>query len=81
MGGIYSIGGAIIDLIVSMGLVSPAYWETPGLSMGTILALGAMVVLPILWGLAGYILGFLFSAFRAYPAKKRKDQKPQNLEN
>ena len=41
LGIIYAFGGLVIDSIVSMNLISIA--ETPGLSMGTLLAFGALI--------------------------------------
>ena len=37
----YSFGGLIIDSMVSVNLLSPATWGTPGLGTGTLLAFGA----------------------------------------
>ena len=55
LGIIYAFGGLVIDSIVSMNLISIA--ETPGLSMGTLLAFGALIGMPLIGLVSGYILG------------------------
>lgn len=47
---IYSIGGLVVDSLVSLGLASGAVWETPGLSLGTLLAMGALIGMPVIFG-------------------------------
>ena len=54
---LYSFGGLIIDSLVSLGWVTTA--ETPGLSYGTILAFGALIGMPIIFALLGYLLGLM----------------------
>ena len=56
---LYSFGGLIIDLLVSIGWVSSA--ETPGLSIGTVLAFGALIGMLIIFGAFGFIAGLLES--------------------
>ena len=57
VGIIYSFGGFIIDLLVSLGWVMTT--ETPGLSYGTVLAFGALIGMPIIGALAGFFLGII----------------------
>ena len=54
---LYSFGGAIIDLLVTLKLISTS--ETPGLSFGTILAFGALIGMPIIFAFFGFIAGSL----------------------
>ena len=53
----YSFGGLIIDALVSMGWVTTS--ETPGLSYGTLLAFGALIGMPIIFYIGGFILGIV----------------------
>lgn len=52
---IYSFGGAIIDILVSAGWVTSD--ETPGLSSGTALAFGALLGMPVIGGVTGFVAG------------------------
>ena len=52
---IYSFGGLIIDALVSMGWVTTT--ETPGLSYGTILAFGALIGMPVIGLISGFVAG------------------------
>ncbi len=54
---IYSFGGLLIDLLVSMDWITSS--ETPGLSVGTMLAFGALLGMPLIFGVAGFITGIL----------------------
>jgi hypothetical protein len=54
---LYSFGGLIIDVLVTMGWMTSS--ETPGLSIGTVLAFGAMIGMPIIFLIAGYFLGII----------------------
>jgi len=56
---LYSFGGLIIDVLVSNGLLSSAAMETPGLSYGTVLAFGALIVMPVIFTIAGFLLGII----------------------
>ena len=58
-GVIYSMGGFFVDVFVSMGWISVAAAETPGLSYGTVLAFGALVGMPIIFALFGFLLGLI----------------------
>lgn len=51
----YSVGGFLIDALVSMEFLSSA----PGLSYGTLLAFGALIGMPLLLGAAGFLLGMV----------------------
>jgi hypothetical protein len=63
-GVIYSIGGAAVDTLVSLGWVETN--ETPGLSVGTLLAFGALVGMPAIGVAVGLVCGgalaFLYNA-------------------
>lgn len=58
-GVIYGIGGFFVDLAVSLQWLSPEQMETPGLSWGTVLALGALVGMPLIGLAAGFIAGMI----------------------
>lgn len=58
-GVIYSFGGFTFDLLVTFGTLSPEAMGTPGLSIGTLLAFGALIGMPLLGILCGWILGFI----------------------
>ncbi len=64
---LYSFGGLVVDTMVSIGLIFPVSYEASGLSYGTILAFGAVVGMPILFALFGFVLGlleaFLFNVY------------------
>jgi|TARA_Y100000310_G_C20596076_1_gene770572 hypothetical protein len=54
---IYSFGGLIIDILVSLGWITST--QTPGLSYGTILAFGALIGMPAIFSAIGFILGIV----------------------
>lgn len=54
---IYSFGGLILDALVTLGWISSG--ETPGLSIGTILAFGALLGMPSIGASFGFILGII----------------------
>lgn len=56
---LYSFGGLVIDVMVSANLLSPAMYETSGLSYGTILAFGAVIGMPVIFALFGFVLGII----------------------
>ena len=62
---LYSVGGLIVDILVSLNWVSTA--ETSGLSYGTVLAFGALVGMPVVFAIGGFVLGiveaFLYNIF------------------
>lgn len=64
---IYAVGGFIIDVSVSLGWVSSVAAETPGLSLGTLLAFGAVIGMPGIGLIVGFITGLIeavcFNAF------------------
>ena len=69
LGFLYSFGGLAVDALVSFELTDPIIWEdTPGLSKGTLLAFIAIIVMPIYFG----ILGFIFGIFGAFLFNKLK---------
>lgn len=51
LGIVYSFGGLLIDSLVSLGWVTSS--ETSGLSMGTVLAFGALIGMPLIFGMLG----------------------------
>ena len=55
----YSFGGLIIDALVSLDLLSSQTMSTPGLSMGSVLAMGALVGMPALFAIIGFLTGVL----------------------
>lgn len=64
---LYSFGGLAIDSLVSLGWLSPTSASTPGLSVGTMLAFGVLVGMPVIFAAFGFILGiieaFLYNLF------------------
>jgi hypothetical protein len=54
---IYSFGGLIIDVLISMGWITSN--ETPGLSIGSVLAFGALFAMPIIAALIGLVIGII----------------------
>jgi len=56
---LYSFGGLIIDVLVSIGWVSSASASTPGLGFGTVLAFGALIGMPIIFAAFGFIVGVI----------------------
>ena len=56
---LYSFGGAIIDILVTLEFLSPTAIQTPGLSDGTFLAFGALIGMPLIGSVAGLCLGIV----------------------
>lgn len=59
LGILYSFGGFVIDLLVTLGWISSAAASTIGLGSGTILAFGALIGMPVILAAAGFILGLI----------------------
>jgi hypothetical protein len=57
LGIIYSFGGLIIDTLVTLGWITSQ--ETPGLSQGTLLAFGALIGMPAIFAIFGFIVGII----------------------
>lgn len=57
LGILYSFGGLIIDVLVSLGWIVTS--ETPGLSYGTVLAFGALIAMPVILLVFGFVLGIV----------------------
>lgn len=55
----YAFGGLVVDTVVSLGWVSSETGDTPGLSSGTLLAFGALVAMPIIGVVAGWVTGLI----------------------
>tara|TARA_A100001037_G_C14931651_1_gene536332 strand:+ start:63 stop:383 length:321 start_codon:yes stop_codon:yes gene_type:complete len=60
LGLLYSVGGLVIDILVSNGNINSN--ETSGLGIGTLLAFGAIIGMPFLFSLIGFFYGII-SAF------------------
>ncbi len=54
---VYSFGGLLIDGLVSAGLMTSS--ETPGLSSGTLLAFGALIGMPLIGAVVGFVAGLV----------------------
>jgi len=54
---LYSFGGFLIDTLVTVGWITTN--ETPGLSYGTVLAFGALIGMPLIAGIIGFVLGIV----------------------
>ena len=57
LGIIYSFGGLILDILVSLNWLDTE--ETLGLGYGTLLAFGAIIIIPLLGILIGFVTGIL----------------------
>ena len=57
LGILYSFGGLLIDTLVSIGSINSVTAGTPGLSYGTLLAFGALIGMPVIGALLGFVLG------------------------
>lgn len=53
----YSFGGFIIDVLVSTGLITTT--STPGVGFGTVLAFLALIGMPIIFAIFGFITGII----------------------
>ena len=62
---LYSVGGAIYDVLVSIGWITSA--STPGVGYGTALAFLALVGMPVTFATFGFMVGlievFLYNLF------------------
>lgn len=58
-GVLYSFAGLFLDVFVTLNLLTTT--ETTGLSIGTLMAFGALFVMPVI----GYIIGFIMGYFGA----------------
>jgi hypothetical protein len=67
LGILYAFGGLIIDTLVTIGWMTTN--ETPGLSYGTVLAFGALVGMPIIFSVAGFLLEFIEAVLYNFTAK------------
>jgi len=64
---LYSFGGLIIDASVSFGWIASS--ETPGLSYGTVLAFGALIGMPGIGVVCGFIAGAIGAVLYNFAAK------------
>ena len=55
----YSFGGLLIDALVSIGVLSSETMSTSGLGLGTLLAFGALIGMPVIFAIFGWVLGLL----------------------
>lgn len=55
----YSLGGLIIDALVTLELLSSESVLTPGLSIGSVQAFGALIGMSVLFAIAGFLTGIL----------------------
>jgi len=65
---LYSFGGLIIDTLVSIGWITSS--ETPGLSFGTFLAFGALIGMPVIFAIGGFLAGIVEAILYNLFAKK-----------
>lgn len=61
LGFIYAIGGLTFDLLVHYGYINST--ATTGLSLGTMVSFGAMLVLPLIFTFIGLVVGIVSSTF------------------
>jgi hypothetical protein len=57
LGILYSVGGLIIDALVTLGWIFTT--QTPGLSYGTLLAFGALIGMPAIGATFGFVIGLI----------------------
>jgi hypothetical protein len=57
LGVLYSFGGLVVDVLVTLGWITSS--ETPGLSYGTVLAFGALIGMPVIFGIFGFVVGLI----------------------
>ncbi|NKI30497.1 hypothetical protein [Croceivirga thetidis] len=55
----YAFGGLVIDTMVTLNWLSPESLETPGLSYGTFLAFGALLGMPLIGLIFGFVAGLI----------------------
>ena len=53
---LYAFGGLLIDIGVSLGWLLAETMQTPGLSIGTLYAFGALIGIPLIFALGGWLL-------------------------
>ena len=66
----YSIGGMFIDILVSAEVLQAENWDTPGLTIGALMAYMALVAMPLFTAICGFTLdlvkGLLYNLFRKW---------------
>jgi hypothetical protein len=67
LGILYSFGGLIVDTLVSLEWISSS--ETLGLSYGTLLAFGALIGMPVIGCVLGFVLGLIEAVLYNYFVK------------
>ena len=58
---LYAFGGLVIDILVSMNILSATSMSTPGLSYGSLLAFGALIAMPAIGISIGLLVGLVES--------------------
>lgn len=61
LGIFYSVGGLMVDTLVSVNLLSPSSVGTPGLGQGTLMAFGALIGMPILFAFGSILIGIVIA--------------------
>ena len=62
---LYSLGGLIIDVMVSLKYLDADDMSTTGLGYGTLLSFGALIGMPLIFGgILGLLYDILSQAFR-----------------
>ncbi len=56
---LYSFGGLLIDILVTLEVLDPVAAGTPGLSYGTVLAFGALIGMPLIFAAFGLVAGLI----------------------
>lgn len=56
---IYAGGGLTLDILISIELLAPDTGGSTGLGYGTVLAFGALVGIPLVFMVVGYMMGVL----------------------
>jgi hypothetical protein len=56
---LYFLVGFIVDVLVSADIISATSYSTEGLSVGTVLAFGAIAIMPLIFALLGFVFGLI----------------------
>ncbi|NDV90655.1 hypothetical protein GTH32_05515 [Alteromonas sp. 345S023] len=57
LGFIYAIGGLALDILISVGILGSLPGVSSGLGLGSSMAFGAILGIPLILMLAGYVIG------------------------
>jgi|GEM_PF-1082931 len=76
----YAFGGLVIDTLLTIGWVAPETFGTTGLGWGTVLAFGALIGMPLLFGVSGWGIGFIIAFIVRLRMKKTDSREKEVLQ-